>query len=519
MDDSSPSRRSIVLCSIGVFAIAIIFRVPSCYESFWLDELHSAWCVWDSLGEVFPRAQIGNQSPFYFIGLWFWRQIVGDSEVALRFSSVFALAASSMVLTVSVARWTKSFAAGVTAGLVIALESNAIFFGTELRPYAFVILFASVALACFLRLSGTESRHRHYRYWSALIVAILLAAMCQPTSLGVLACLPFALCCVWLLRDRRQFWNVTLLDTLLGLTVTVVGFLLWRITLGETWRERTNWEAFAEATRVSQIVEVWDWKWLLIIPLSLVLVTTAVATCRKTISTNREVFATTLLLALIAIMATSMYWGVSRANWAPIWHRRYFIAVLPVLACVAGGSVGIVESLFRPLRTASGIALVAGAVLVIGLAYHQRTLQRLPNYPIALATRGEDWRAANAWVRSNARATDLIFLDAGLIEAHQWLDRRKFLGATRPTAQQLDYLAFAASGPYDIRRRALPTTLGSPLRTYELPPEWGDVASHKGPDGRVIVITRVPTHLITPSPENTTAKVFGFGNVSVIVRP
>ncbi len=198
-----------------------------------------------------PEPQIGNQSPFYFIGLWFWRQIVGDSEVGLRFSSMLAVAASSVVLTVGVARWTKSFAAGVMAGLVIALESNAIFFGTELRPYAFVILFASVAVACFLRLSATESRHQHRRYWSAMIIAILLAALSQPTSIGVLACLPLILCCVWLLRDRRQLWKVTLLDIMLGLMVPAVGFALWRITLGDTWQQRSNWGTFAEATRVS----------------------------------------------------------------------------------------------------------------------------------------------------------------------------------------------------------------------------------------------------------------------------
>jgi hypothetical protein len=531
MKDSAPSRRSIMLGSIGVFAIAIILRVPSCYESLWLDELHSAWCVWGSLGEVFPRAQIGNQSPLYFIGLWFWGQIVGDSEIGLRLSSVLALAASSVVLTVGVARWTKSFAAGVTAGLVIAVESNAIFFGTELRPYAFVILFASIALACFLQLAATESRHQHSRYWSAMIIAFLLAALSQPTSIGVLACLPLILCCVWLLRDSRQLLKVTLLDILLGMMVAAVGFALWRITLGETWRQRTNWATFAEATRVRQIGEVWDWMWLLVIPLSVVLVSAVIATLRKTFSSNREVFGTTLLLGLIAVLATSLYWGVSRANLAPVWHRRYFIAVLPILACVVGGSVGVLESVLRPLRATSAIALVTATVLAIGLAHKQGTLQQLPNYPVALAIRGEDWRAANAWVRSNAEATDLIFLDAGLVEAHAWLDSGSGLvkhgdnitvmspPAREPTSQQLDYLVFAVNGPYDIGASVLPTTLGSRLRPYELPSDWSSVPQKNNAANRVIVITRRPANRVNPSFRSAGSKVLGFGNVSVIVRP
>ena len=40
--------------------------------------------VFGATGEVLPRAKIGHQSPFYFIGIWFWKQIVGDSEFALR---------------------------------------------------------------------------------------------------------------------------------------------------------------------------------------------------------------------------------------------------------------------------------------------------------------------------------------------------------------------------------------------------------------------------------------------------
>ena len=59
-----PSARSIVTASIVVFAVALLLRIPSCYESFWVDELHSAWCVWDNLADVPARAEIGHQSPF-----------------------------------------------------------------------------------------------------------------------------------------------------------------------------------------------------------------------------------------------------------------------------------------------------------------------------------------------------------------------------------------------------------------------------------------------------------------------
>lgn len=530
MEDPAPSRRSIILASIVVAWIAIALRVPSCYESFWLDELHSAWCVWGSLGDVLPRAQIGHQSPFYFVGLWFWQQIVGDSEVALRLSSVLAIAASSVVLTVGVARWTSSIAAGVAAGFVIALESNAIFYGTELRPYAFVILFASLAVACFLKLAATDSRHAHRRYWSAMVIVILLSALFQPTSLGVLACLPLVLCCIWLVRDSRQFLRITLLDILLGLVVAAVGFALWRLTLADAWQQRSSWTSFAQATHVRQIWEIWEWTWLLLIPVGSMLISVAIAKFRKTMSSNREVLVTTLLLAMIAFAATSLCWVVSRADWVPIWHRRYFIAILPILACVTGGSISTAESVLRPHRAASLIGLLAATVLAIGLTHKQGTLLRLPDYPVALAIRGEDWRAANAWVRANADESDRIYLDSGLVEAPAWLDRgnglvkhgnRQIIVSPpdrQPSAEQLDYLVFATKGPYDIGHRVLPTTMGSSLRTYQLPTGWSDVAGNEIAVRRTIVITRRPVNQINRIQQFRGSQAFSFGNLSVIVR-
>ena len=50
------------IASVLVFAVAVIFRVPSCHESFWIDELHSAWVVADGFADVSSRAAIGSQT-------------------------------------------------------------------------------------------------------------------------------------------------------------------------------------------------------------------------------------------------------------------------------------------------------------------------------------------------------------------------------------------------------------------------------------------------------------------------
>lgn len=510
MDVAEPSRRSIIVGSIVVAWLAIALRVPSCYESFWLDELHSAWCVWGSIGEVLPRAQIGHQSPIYFYGLWCWKQIAGESELLLRLSSVLAVAASCAVLIASVSRWTKSISAGVASGLVIAIESNAIFFGTELRPYAFVLLIGSIATASFLQLTSTASRQAQPKRWSLLIITLLLSAIFQPTSLGVLFFLPAMLCGLWIVRDRRSFLKIGRLDLGLGLMAVVVGTWLWTAALGDAWQQRSNWASFAEAARIGQIWELWPWDWLLFVPIGFAIASAAVA---RSISQrdSRDLFATLIALAVAAVAATSLYWIVTRMEWVPLWHRRYMIAVLPLCACVAGGSVGYVESLFAPRPARNLLSLACAALLALGLAHQQGTLQRLPDYPVALAVRGEDWRAANAWVRANAQTTDQVYLDAGLVEANAWLDR--------PSVRQLEYLVYAVKGPYDIDHPCLPTNLAGPLQPYRTPPEWRAGTEARRDASRLIVICRHPADLIRQLPRFQGSRIFSFGNLCVVVRP
>ena len=226
-----------------VLTIAIMVRIPSCYQSFWVDELHSAWCIWDSLGDVAKRATIGNQSPVYFGGLWFWKQAFGGSELALRMSSVLMTSIAAAVMTVGVSRWTTSPMAGLASGLVMALESNAIFFGTELRPYAAVILCATVATLSFVRLLESDDSREA---WNLLAISTLIAFMVQPTAIAVLSILFLLLVLCRFGRPSSDFgfsgWNAMLLGSYL-----VGAWAIWNWTLAESLESRQQWTAFAVA--------------------------------------------------------------------------------------------------------------------------------------------------------------------------------------------------------------------------------------------------------------------------------
>ena len=171
--------------SVLVAISAFLLRAPSCYESFWLDELHSAWCIWDGFSDVEPRASAGHQTPLFYWVLWIWKQLFGDSEFALRMISVAAVSAASGLASYVIATRFRSIAAGFTAGMVLAMEENSIFFGTELRPYAVIILLSTIVVLGYLRLLSSEDLRQQKSARMAMFISAFAAVSIQVTSAAI----------------------------------------------------------------------------------------------------------------------------------------------------------------------------------------------------------------------------------------------------------------------------------------------------------------------------------------------
>jgi len=245
---------------------------------------------------------------------------------------------------------------------------------------------------------------------------------------------------------------------------------------------------------------MWDWIWLLVIPAIPVVLTITFQILQKLRIRHRSILVGLGSLAMLAVLTTSMYWLISRAEVVPVWHRRYFIAVLPLLACFGGGCIGYLDrSINHPLPASTFAGLMA-AMIVIGIGIHQRTLSRLHHYPVALVKRGEDWRNAIKWLQRESDAGSQILLNSGLIENQTWITPELF--EDRNDAKR-EYLIFPVRGLYRLNRDVLPVdeTLqpAIPLSDNET---------------TVYILTR-------DSPERTrqrinAGEVIGFGRVSIV---
>lgn len=473
-----PTQRRVGLLGLAAFTVAVAWRWPSCGESFWLDELHSAWAVWGDFGQVRQRAAFGNQTPIYFWGLWLWRAVMGQSEAALRASSVLLSSLSVGIVAAGVAWRGRTLLGGAVAGMLLATEVNAIFYGTELRVFAAVMLFASIACWGWLQWLQRPSG----RALATCLSAIVGAALVQPTSLAVLAWLPLAMlgAAAWrgpaTLPIQHRPSPMTILAGAVGLVLaTIVFWGLAGSVLATAWQHRQQWEPIGSAPSPRLLRGIWPWTWTLVIPaclagmmigLSRILLRGSSADPQRCPERSGSRSWYWVMPAGVVILATLGVYLLAASGVVPMFHRRYMVAALPILGWAGGAAVGDAWNRLQQLtrvystepeqvaRRQAGNA--AGGRLgeatwwpvspkVTGGLFFVALLAMSPANPSSLSRpmlRTERWRQAVAQVRDEAGRDASVLLFPGLIEAPRLLARGR--------QAELAYLAYPLSGPYHI---------------------------------------------------------------------
>lgn len=571
----------------GVFMIAVAVRWPSCGESFWVDELHTAWCIEGTLGQVVERAAIGNQQPLYFAIVYLWQHGLPASLVAiygiepsLRVTSVLltALSAAWLVAIVSdTGGWRLSkrgappgnapslraprdgrlpchgaaMVGGVAAGLALALDRNAIFFGTELRPYAAIIFFSTAALALARRIiergggsdgpAGSDGPPIASDACSAPAVGVndcvcrlalhglvLAAAAIHITSLIVLApqMLVFTISDVWRHRTATRS-RFAILLTHGGAGVMWFAMAIpWSRSHAGLWQSRGNWDSFATAGRWSDIWQLWPWWALVGLPIAGWVIGYRLrgASLRKVIWRRDVMMASWILAGVIgstlACYLISVYAGI------PLWHRRYLIASLPLLCAAMGWLIGArdhcgraapdsvqITSTKREERTclerfgSPGYRVGLALICLLALAHDQGTLTAWYRGDWRLARRGENWKAAVAFIRNTAVDGEQIWVDAGLIE-----QQGQPTLVTDPRMEA--YLKYVTAGPYRSGSRVQSIGIGRGAI-----PAWlalGDHGTAGGGAAPRFLITRRRSPRMNSLP--ATIAAYRFGSVTVLRR-
>jgi mannosyltransferase len=516
------SAAHLVLIAGTAVVLAIAARLPHLSESLWLDELHSAWTIWDGLGDVARRAALGNQTPVFYWGLWLWRQAFGDSEFGLRISSVILSSLACGVVAAGVAQQSRSRIAGLSAGMLLATDPHSIVFGTELRVFAAVMCLAAVACWSWIAYRRTANA----RLAVLMITAVLVAAMIQPMSLGVLGWL-----CISALNVRwvaQPLWNRSSEERWVNRSVLWIAILstalllFWWLAgnvLVNAWQHRGQWALFAAAHSPWQIWTMWRWN-LLLIPAGFAIGFAFVERLAIADPVGEECAhdrATTAWLApaVVVVWVAIFYWLISAIGIAPIFHRRYLIAALPILVWAGAGAIGEVcwrlSQLVATTRFAHAhrveirwlqgtLPLLMMCLITGGAAWWLRL-------PLPLQLRGEDWRGAVAHLADTIDSQTPILLSPGLIETTRFLssnDRAK-----------IDYLAFPLRGPYQWPRVTVVDIVAAPgAAEQQIAQGKTQIVLLRGP--RKLAIQWAERAAILLAAQSMTYEVRSFGGVQLV---
>lgn len=205
-DDAGVRRPGRWLPAIAValpaMAMAAIGGIGLTGSGLWPDELATWWAATTSVDNDLGvlRYVDGVFGPYYAV-MKVWVAVFGDTDVALRLSSLLAMVVAAGLIG-AIGRRLVGVRTGVIAGLLFAVLPGTSRFGQEVRPYAMVTCAAILATYLLVRLMERPSRPRYCRY------AVALAATGLLHMVAVLILVPHVVMVLTAGRSIRRNWLI-----------------------------------------------------------------------------------------------------------------------------------------------------------------------------------------------------------------------------------------------------------------------------------------------------------------------
>ena len=422
---------AVVTAALGLFAIG--------GPQLWRDE----FATWSAASRTLPQlwamlhtidAVLG---PYYF-GLHLWMAVFGDSATAMRLPSVIAMAVAAGVVAL-IGRRLAGNVAGLASGLVFALIPSVSRYAQEARPYAFAMLFASLATLLFLRAMERPNWSRWALYTLVLAAAgaANLIALCVVAGHLVIVVWDFLQRTVRVGGDGTPDSGKSLpggrlapegspLRLVVRFCVAVVVGAVLVSPLVIEGHAQQGWQIGQQnAPHVAQLIGVSGGIWQELfasVPAAVVVMLLAVAGLVAAQDARRRVI--TVYALAFAIAPVVAVWVISRVP-TSYWTFRYMLFSIAGWAVGAGICISYLAERAkgtwlarRTGRVSPRFAVAAVLVAVVGLvgihdqlAIRDNEAHNLWAYPeMPLNGQPVDYQGAAAYIAANARpGDDIVF--------------------------------------------------------------------------------------------------------------
>ncbi|MBI4302205.1 MAG: glycosyltransferase family 39 protein [Chloroflexi bacterium] len=154
----------VVLSSFGLRLLRLADK------DLWWDEGWSIWLARHGLSFITLRTASDEHPPLHYWFLHFWNSLVGESEFAVRFSSVIFAVLTVALINRLVSRWVNR-RAGILASFLLATARFHIWWSQEIKMYSLAVFLALLSIYLFTKVW----KRANLWLWVVYVVATLAA--------------------------------------------------------------------------------------------------------------------------------------------------------------------------------------------------------------------------------------------------------------------------------------------------------------------------------------------------------
>ncbi|NOZ04885.1 MAG: hypothetical protein GXP41_00835 [Chloroflexi bacterium] len=402
-------KTTYLLAAILLLAAALrLYTLGS--ESFWYDEAYSVAFAHRSLQELSLTHFAGlpfSDRNLYHLFLHFWIQL-GEGDTFVRLPSALA-GWSSVFLLYLLGKTLFDRAVGLWSAAFLAISPLHVWYSQEARMYIFASTFSLASVFFFARILKSAN-DRWNMDWVAMVVSACLALYAH--YVAVLVVIFQNTYSLYHTSRRKLGWPFFRRWVLSQIAVFLVA-LLWLI--GLLYQQRHGWWGWVARKygppHIGNLITLWQqfsvgvtfpdshpWRLIAMLIFAVTLLSGAISPLLSYVKGTQggeAPFDRSLFVVLYFLLPLVLAYAASQ--FTPMFITRYLIPLLPAYCLWLG--LGIASIHIRWVQWPLALALVLLSFVSL------LNLYQLPQK--------EDWRGAAAYVDSQVRPDDVIFLVDG----------------------------------------------------------------------------------------------------------
>jgi len=360
-------------------------------QSMWIDEVMALYFTRGTFAETLHTiVRPEHNGPLYYLLLFWWRHLVGDSDFAVRYLSVL-FSVLSIPLLYQLARRLLTERTAVLALWLAAFSPFTLWFAQEAKMYALHMWAATASTLALLEAFRTG------RWWRWATYALLLSSTLYSHFFGgFLALAQVAMSGILGWKQWRRWLAYGLTMSLLALAHTPLLRFAWNVV--RYYQPQDIWRYFVPPKDIARdligqyfyrlsYLEVTPW---LLLPPTLFLIWGILALIRFR---RRDAW----ILPVQALLPVLVFYPISYR--APVYSAKYLSAIAPAVLILAAWGIERMARLWRPLGIG---AAVLGLLMVNGL---------VRDLTDPAVQRG-DWRFIARYVETHEGPNDIVVISA-----------------------------------------------------------------------------------------------------------